>query len=216
MLTPKLIKAARSLLEWRQEDLAQKSGISLPAINKFERRLSSPRQFTLDILQKTFEAEGVEFIDGPGVRLTDNIFNIQTLTGKNSPVLLWEDIVSTYRDGGEVLLCGLDETAWDDYTADLQRILAEYKKRGISWRALMREGDTSFSKDIEVDIEKNYRWIPKELFTQLPYYVYKDKLAFVLWGSPMRVVILTHIIIAETFKRQFEVNWKNGKIPKRK
>lgn len=216
MLTSKLIKAARSLLEWRQEDLAKKSGISLPAINKFERGLSSPRQFTLDILQKTFEGEGVEFIDGPGVRLTDNIFNIQTLTGKNSPVLLWEDIVSTYRDGGEVLLCGLDETAWDDYTDDFQRIIGEYKKRGISWRALMREGDTHFSTDIDVNIEKNYRWIPKELFTQLPYYVYKDKLAFVLWGSPMRVVILTHVIIAETFKRQFEVNWKNAKIPKRK
>jgi hypothetical protein len=138
------------------------------------------------------------------------------LTGKNSPVLLWEDIVSTYRDGGEVLLCGLDETAWDDYTDDFQRIIGEYKKHGISWRALMREGDTHFSTNIDVNIEKNYRWIPKELFTQLPYYVYKDKLAFVLWGSPMRVVILTHAIIAETFKRQFEINWKNAKMPKRK
>ncbi len=215
MLTSKLIKAARSLLEWRQEDLSKKSGISLPAINKFERGLSSPRQFTLDILQKTFEQEGVEFIDGPGVRLTDNIFNIQTLTGKKSPILLWEDIISTYQEGGEVLLCGLDESAWNNYTEDLKRIIGEYKKRRISWRALMCEGDTNFSGAV-VDIEKHYRWIPKNLFTQLPYYIYQNKLAFVLWGNPIRVVILTHSIMAETFRRQFETNWKDAKIPKKK
>jgi transcriptional regulator with XRE-family HTH domain len=52
MISIQQIKAARALLEWRQEDLAKKSGLSLAAINKLERGLVSPRQFTLNILQQ--------------------------------------------------------------------------------------------------------------------------------------------------------------------
>ncbi len=213
MLTAQLVRAARSLLEWRQQDLAVKSGISLPAINKLERGAVSPRQFTLDILQKTFEREGVEFIEGPGVRLTDNLFNIETHIGKNAPLQMWRDIIASHQEGGgEALLSGLDESRWSDYQPEITQVLADYQRLGITYRALLCDGDRNFHPGL--DVRKHYRWISKALFTQLPYYVYKNKVAFVMWGRPLRVVILTHSIMADTFRRQFEMNWAGGKIPK--
>jgi len=69
------IKAARALLDWSQDDLASKSGISIPTIKRLEARdgfLGGSRK-TSERIFATFEAAGVEFIEengsGPGVRL---------------------------------------------------------------------------------------------------------------------------------------------------
>jgi transcriptional regulator with XRE-family HTH domain len=209
------IRAARALLDWRQQDLAKKSGISLPAITKLERQLVSPRQSTLDVLQKTFELEGIEFTDGPGVRLTDGLFALQTFSGKDAPTRLLDDIFQTLRARNvqEVILSGLDENQWRDYAADIVLQQQRFIANGISWRALLREGDTNFLAG--VDPSRHYRWISKELFTQLPHYVYADKFAFVLWGRPIRATIIQNRLVAETFRKQFDMNWKNGRLPKR-
>ena len=79
MISIEQIKAARQLLGWKQKDLAEKSGLSLPTIQRMEQ--FGPGRSSLDNVQKmisTFETAGIEFIDegdgsepggGPGVRL---------------------------------------------------------------------------------------------------------------------------------------------------
>lgn len=68
-------RAARSLLNWTQEKLAEESAVSIGAIRNFENGHSTPIRANLMLLQKTFEAAGIEFIapngGGPGVRLKD-------------------------------------------------------------------------------------------------------------------------------------------------
>ncbi|NCC22730.1 MAG: XRE family transcriptional regulator [Alphaproteobacteria bacterium] len=212
MISVQQIRAARALLEWRQEDLAERSGLSLAAINKFERGLVSPRKFTMDILRQTFEREGVEFTEGPGVRLTDSIFSVQNYIGKEAPIQLLDDIFNTLKDtGGEVLLSGIDERMFGGYKDYVQFHLERVRAKNITPRALLCEGDRNVLPYL--DIEKTYRWIPKSLFTQLLYYVYADKFALVLWGRPIRITIVRNRVVAETFRRQFEMNWKNGKVP---
>jgi transcriptional regulator with XRE-family HTH domain len=69
------IKAARALLEWSQEDLADAAGVSLPTVKRLEAAGGIPkgRPRTLDSLQTALERAGVTFIDenggGAGVRL---------------------------------------------------------------------------------------------------------------------------------------------------
>jgi transcriptional regulator with XRE-family HTH domain len=69
------IKAARSLLAWSQEAMAEASGVSLPTIKRLESS-DGPlggRDTTAQAIVHALEAAGVEFIakngGGPGVRL---------------------------------------------------------------------------------------------------------------------------------------------------
>jgi ribosome-binding protein aMBF1 (putative translation factor) len=72
MATIQQIKAARALLEWSQEDLAQRSGLSVVTIRRFEARGHARVSDEARIkMETTLEAAGIEFTNGrkPGVRL---------------------------------------------------------------------------------------------------------------------------------------------------
>ena len=72
MITAAQCRAARALLKWSQEDLAERSGIGVATIRTFETDASSPYKRTLQTLKTTFEEAGVAFIDrdeGVGVML---------------------------------------------------------------------------------------------------------------------------------------------------
>jgi transcriptional regulator with XRE-family HTH domain len=77
VLTPAQIRAARSLLGWRQIDLAKASGVSETSIKNIERQTADPRRSTLLALQAALEQAGIIFLDnsqpspggGEGVRM---------------------------------------------------------------------------------------------------------------------------------------------------
>ncbi len=72
MITAAQCRAARALLVWSQQELAQKAGVGVVTVHQLEAGLSQPRHATLEVIQRAFEAAGVEFIDengtGEGVR----------------------------------------------------------------------------------------------------------------------------------------------------
>ena len=78
MILASQLRAARSLLDWNQKDLAQASDLSLPTIQRMEtlglRRSSAGN---VEKVQRALEDAGIEFIDenggGPGVRLKNKI-----------------------------------------------------------------------------------------------------------------------------------------------
>ena len=72
MLTPEQLRAARALVGWSRDDLADKSDVSPNTVWSFEQRRSDPKLSTLNKWQRALEVAGVEFIDeddnkGPGV-----------------------------------------------------------------------------------------------------------------------------------------------------
>jgi transcriptional regulator with XRE-family HTH domain len=73
MITSAQCRAARGLLSWSQQNLADRAGVGIMTIHKFEKEGGQPRRATLDVVRRAFEKAGVEFIDenggGPGVRL---------------------------------------------------------------------------------------------------------------------------------------------------
>ncbi|TPL49294.1 helix-turn-helix transcriptional regulator [Mesorhizobium sp. B2-4-4] len=72
-MTPAQCRAARALLNWSQQELADASKIGNATIRNFEAGRSEPQHATLVVLRRTFEDAGVVFIDangdGAGVRL---------------------------------------------------------------------------------------------------------------------------------------------------
>jgi transcriptional regulator with XRE-family HTH domain len=73
MLTPAQCRAARGLIGWNQQELADQAHIGIVTVHQFESGLSEPRRITLEVIRRAFESAGVEFIEenggGPGVRL---------------------------------------------------------------------------------------------------------------------------------------------------
>ena len=73
MITPRQIRAARALLGWSQQRLADKAIISLNALARLEKGGVDSRVSTVLAVQKALTKAGVEFIDadqrGEGVRL---------------------------------------------------------------------------------------------------------------------------------------------------
>ncbi|WP_368860633.1 helix-turn-helix domain-containing protein [Mesorhizobium sp. GbtcB19] len=69
MITPAQCRAARALLDWSQQHLADASKIGNATIRNFEGGKSAPQHATLDVLRRALEAAGVEFINGTGVKL---------------------------------------------------------------------------------------------------------------------------------------------------
>ena len=75
MITPRQIRAARALLDWSQQELADKAIVSLNAVTRLERGEVDPRVSTVMAVQRALTGAGIEFLTeeanrGEGVRLT--------------------------------------------------------------------------------------------------------------------------------------------------
>ncbi len=75
MITASQCRAARGLLDWTQQELADAARIGVATVRLFEGNATESRQATLAVLRQALELAGVEFIDanggGPGVRLRE-------------------------------------------------------------------------------------------------------------------------------------------------
>jgi len=70
-ITPAQSRAARGLLDWPRDVLAECSGVNKRTILRFEAAEGDTRPATLAAIRTALEAAGVEFTNGdaPGVRL---------------------------------------------------------------------------------------------------------------------------------------------------
>jgi len=73
MITPRQIRAARALLGWSPQRLADLAIVSLNAVTRLEKGKVDSRLSTLSSIQKTLTKAGIEFLPadqkGEGVRL---------------------------------------------------------------------------------------------------------------------------------------------------
>lgn len=74
MIISSQIRAARALLRWSAENLASNAGVGVATIRRLEltEGIPSSNAQTLNLIKKTFESAGIEFLgnpeDGAGVR----------------------------------------------------------------------------------------------------------------------------------------------------
>ncbi len=216
-ITIEHIKAARVLLRWGQARLAGAAGISLPALGNLERGAVSPRLKTLNAIRKALEDAGVEFLEGPGVRLQREVLKIEMLEGDDAVKKLFADFYLTLQaEGGELLVRGVSDQRFMKVPATREALVGYLRKvhqhPNLSAKLLVCEGDTYFFGKRTTTI---YRWVDKNVFGHVPCYIYRDKYAVLLWGPPLRVVIVQNSSLAETYRKQFQADWKNARIPPR-
>lgn len=211
-MSSKQIRAARGLLNLSQKELAHKAGLAVNSLNNIERDVGSPRIDSMNAIENALTREGIEFLDRDGVRLAGELLEIEKIEGQDALLnLFYDDCLKTFPNGnGELLVIGKDNNRIKSYEHD--RLIA-YKrfeefaiKNDIKERALFLENDTNF-----LSKRNHYRWVPKELFGEVPMAIYGNNVAIILWGPPLRMIIIRNHGIAASFRQHFDAIWSLGK-----
>lgn len=211
MIDNRQIRAARALLEWSQTELARATGMALSSIKAIECGASTPRRETLEAIEATFEAAGVDFCPPSGVRLKTDVVTVHQ--GRDAATALMSSIMrhAPNDPSQEVCIIGLDE----QLAAELDgpdvhpNLRARLAHAGVRERILIAEGVKDFLRD-----EASYRWMPREGFcSNAPIYIYGDKVAVQSGTLRRQTIIIDAKPLAQHLRTLFGVLWTTADTP---
>lgn len=206
-ITTAQIRGARGILGWSQQDLAQRTGISATSIGAIENNQTTPRESTLTTIRKAFESGGIEFLAADGLR--KKTIQVDVLAGPEGFQQLSIDIYATaQKDTREILQAYVDDKRFASLLAveAVQHVKRVETIKGLKLKILQKEGDAYFPAKKYAD----YRWIPEKNFLSVPFYVYGDKLAVVLFEPEPTIFVLNVPIVAEAYRFQFQTIWDHA------
>ncbi len=206
-ITTAQIRGARGILGWSQQDLSQRTGISATSIGAIENGTTSPRESTLKTLRKTFENSGIEFIGLDGIRQRSG--DVRVFRGKDGFIEFYDDIYNFLREYNEhVFVSNVDERlfvkALDEYAKVHVDRVSDLNRK--CYKILTKEGDDYAPGSNYAE----YKWIPKELFASVPFYVFGNTLAIFLFDGTPSIIVLKYASIAEAYKVQFDDMWQRA------
>lgn len=201
------IKAARAILDWSQEDLAQKTGLALNTIRNLETGSISPREKTVSVIRQAVEKAGLEFIEPAGVRLRMEEINVHH--GPESHEMLLEDMLQTTQktDGEIAVIIKTQEMLAQSFgvtnRADLNRL--DRLNAVASVKCLLL--DTSAPPFPMPRVQ--FRAIRMDYSTPTPYFVYGNKHALVLseGRAQFRFIVFTWPSLAHSYRSHFHALW---------
>ena len=209
-ITTAQIRGARGLLDWSQAELSRRTGISTTSIGNIESGNTQARESTLAVIRKAFEDASIEFIGKEGVRVKTG--DVRMFEGNEGFKEFYDDIYNTLRvTEGDVMVSNADERQFLKVLGDYAYVHSERMKelKNIHLRVLLKEGDDYNPGSAEFGIE--YRWISKELFSSVPFYIYGKKLAIILFNPEPTVIVLNYQAVAEAYAAQFRTMWDIAK-----
>jgi transcriptional regulator with XRE-family HTH domain len=209
MIDDKQLRAARALLNWTQETLAEASGIARATIKNIENDNSIGRRETMEALQSTLEQAGIEFLPGSGVKMRDRMVTVFEGEGANRKIL--EDVFQTLRDnGGEVLIANLNEgKAAATLGADfLNQHIQNRRMHNIHQRMLVSKEDRNLVPPFDT-----YRAVDNQYFSEYPLYIYGSKIALVSWEPAQQAILIDDKRFANSAKRLFDFVWDHSSQP---
>lgn len=204
------VRGACGLLDWSASELADKIGVSKQMISVYLSGKSGLSSQNVQKIGHVFDMEGIEFTADDGVKRKS--LNTRTFRGQSGFLEFMNIVHETARDvGGEFCVSNVDEALFtkvmgqeadDAYSDKMRQIKGKY-----SFKILIKEGDTNF---IASDYAE-YRWVPKENFHSVPFYVFGNNLAFLLFGETVIVHMIQNAEIADAQRTQFKLVWETAK-----
>ena len=209
-ITTAQIRGARGILNWSQSDLAERTGISATSIGSIENSQSTPRESTLKAIRTAFEKGGIEFLGSEGVRKKSA--EITILRGAEGFHKFSFDVYETVQsDDREILQAYVDDRKYADLLGEqayphVKRMESMKTKR---FKILQKEGDAYFPAKQYAE----YRWIPVKQFLAVPFVVYGDNLAVILFEPEPVIIINNYPLVAEAYRLQFMSLWESSMVP---
>ena len=211
-LAPQQISAAMALARLTQDELAVLVGIARPTLNKILNDEAVAKEDTMRRIRAALEQKGVEFIGNIGVQWAQH--QVRTLAGVGGLRTFFDDVrhVSQQIDE-EIVICGVAEEYLEN---KLGEYLDYHRKEmtaygNIKMRCLIEESDLALGASDYCQ----YRWQAKENFSNVPFYIYGDKMAIIVTTAPEDPLILLvqNRVISSAYRKQFEAMWSAAKEP---
>ncbi len=211
-ITTAQIRGARGILNWSQQDLAQRTGISATSIGSIENGQTTPRESTLSTIRRTLEGAGIEFIGMDGVRQRSN--DVRVFTGQKGYLDFFTDVYETLnKKPGIVRVSNVDErkfVKWHGEMGDEHlKKMETLKEKQVSYKIVICEGDDFFPASDYAE----YRWMPKSQFSTVPFYVYDEKLAILLFDNEPKIILIDYPAVAQAYIKQFDAAWQSATKP---
>ncbi len=199
-------------MNWSQQDLAQRTGISATSIGSIENGQTTPRASTLETIRNTLERNGIEFLGMDGVRMRTG--DVQVFSGQQGYIDFYTDVYETLsKNPGLVRVSNVDERKFVQWHGALGsehlKKMEELKNKNVKYKILICEGDDFFPASDYAE----YRWIPKSQFSTVPFYVYGNKLAILLLEDDPKIIVIKFSSVAEAYTKQFDAAWETSHTP---
>ncbi|MBI1207277.1 MAG: helix-turn-helix domain-containing protein [Azospirillum sp.] len=218
MITGRQIRAARSLLDWSAEVLAEKTGLTRVTISKIENSSVQPHENSLGKIFRALSENGIEFIGTVGVRLKS--YHVEVLEGGAGFNAFYDFLYDHLNEnGGTAYASGMDETLFAKYRLNGEPDAIMHRKRmgelvkrrnDVHVKILVKEGVFNFTGPAYTE----YRWQPAKNYSDATFYVYGDTLALISFAhepTPL-IIMIKSAGFADAYRRLFDVAWANAMI----
>jgi hypothetical protein len=168
----------------------------------------SPTQKTLKQIGQTFEYAGIEFLKNDGVAKRTG--GVQTLEGRSGFLSFILDVYETIKHGGDVYVSDVHEDdflKWegDQASAHMARMASV---KNLHCKFLIEEGDTN----LVASHYASYRQIPKTMFGNIPFYIYGEKTALIVFDKDnVEIFVIKHEAVTKHFRKKFLEVWAKAK-----
>jgi hypothetical protein len=209
-LTGPQIDAAMSLARITREKLAGDIQISRKTLTDIINGVVY-RDTTINKIRDYLETHGVEFLPGEGVRRKPVAVDI--LTGSEGLQAFFNGVYEyASQNGGTIVMFGIDETTFiktitpqfsQDYLARMTDV--SRKRSDLKVLSIVCEGDTNLC----ASDYNEYRWISKEIFQAVPFYMYGETLAIMDFDTAPAptIMLIKSRAITNAYRKQFQAFW---------
>ena len=211
------IVAARALLDWNQEKLAQSAGITKDMVSKIEGGKSDGSLKTLRQIEQALNIAGIVFTDNDGVKR--NSYNIQVYQGVDGFNKFYDELYEVAKtQGGEFCVNNVNENLFDRWHHSPERLqhhldrMAEVVRNNPAFRMriIIEQGDKNF----RATKYAQYRWAGKEQFSDISFYVYGDRLAILIFeDNDVYITVVPNRRVADAYRKQFNLAWETAHEP---
>lgn len=208
-ILPEQIRAARAMLDWSQQDLADAAGVSKDTVKNYELSLNKPNSQTMFRIVSTLETAGIEFIGDGVMKKKKEILVLEGTQGiKTFFDLVYEaclkdpDLTIQVANAEERLF-----VRWmGDNDLPHRTRMGQLGPRQI--RALVKEGST----DIVGSDYAQYKTLDKDHFGQIGIYIFGKRTGLMQMDDiDCKITLIENPLLSETMSKFFALVWKNAK-----
>ena len=140
---------------------------------------------------------------------TQQPLSVETYKGKNVTRIALRDIINTLKETGGTVLCTAVEESlpFSKYKTICDQYERDMIHYNIKERVLIKQGGNGiFKKGTSI-----YRTISEKFFNPNPLQIYGDHVQMIIWGNPDYLIIIRNKDVANSYRKQFELMWAQGK-----